>query len=165
MLLALLSGCVSNSIVETSAKSQLELREMQSSAIDSTDVKFITKMLIQVLQDDNYKIENLDSDIGYFTARKNMDGGKEKYKFAFYDIYYPIAIYKFATLGRYINEINATVTVRVYDESSKIRASFILQTSKEDGEVVAIKTIDDFGFYQAFFAKVDKSIFLEKHNL
>ena len=118
------------------------------------------------MQDDNYTIQNLDSDLGYLTATKKLDGGKEEYKFAFYDIYYPIAIYKFATLGRNIQEIKATVSVRVihYDYST-LRASFVSQTKDDNGKIVSIKTIDGPEFYQAFFAKVDKALFLEKNNL
>lgn len=38
-----LIGCTNKPIVESSTKSQLELREMQSQKIFNTDVKFITK--------------------------------------------------------------------------------------------------------------------------
>ena len=159
-------GCAAlQPIVEQSTKSQLELREMQSRTINSTDIKFITKMILQVLQDDGYTIENLDSELGFFVASKKIDGGAEKYKLAVYDIYYPIAIYKLATLGRNVQEVKATISVRVYKNNTKIRASFNAKLVDKKGETQSIKTIDDLKFYQDFFAKVDKALFLEKNDL
>ena len=159
-------GCVAHTpVVEKSTKSQLELREMQSQKVESIDIKYITKVLLQVLQDDEYTIENLDSDLGYFIATKELDGGAEEYKFAFYDIYYPIAIYKASILGRNVMEIKATVSVRVYENHSKIRASFNSNLIDKNGKTVSIKTVDDPKFYQEFFAKVDKAMFLEKNSL
>lgn len=165
VFLATTFGCSSKKVVEESTKSQLELRNIQSKTINFTNTDFIIKALVQVLQDDEYTIENLDSSVGYFMATKALDAGKEKYEFKLYDIYYPIAVYKYLSLGRNIAEVKSTISVRGYDKNSKVRASFKIQISKENGKVVSIKTIDDPKFYQEFFAKVDKALFLEKNNL
>lgn len=161
----ILIGCSSKPIVESSTKSQLELREMQSKKFFNTDVKFLTKAVLQVLQDDEFVINNSDSNLGYFNAKKKLDGGKEEYKFAWYDIYYPIAIYKASTLGMLVKEVNATISIRIYDDHSVIRASFNSDLLDENGKLQSSRTIDDFKFYQEFFAKVDKALFLEKNNL
>ncbi len=161
----ILIGCSNKPIVESSTKSQLELREMQSKKIFNTDVKFLTKAVLQVLQDDEFVINNSDSNLGYFNAKKKLDGGKEEYKFAWYDIYYPIAIYKVSTLGMLVKEVNATVSIRVYDDHSVIRASFNSDLLDENGKLQSSRTIDDFKFYQEFFAKVDKALFLVFINL
>ena len=157
--------CSHKPIVESSTKSQLELRDMQSKKIFNTDIKFLTKAILQVLQDDEFVIVNSDSNLGYFNAKKKLDGGRESYKFAWYDIYYPIAIYKVSALGMMVNEINATVSIRIYEEHSVIRASFNSDLIDKDGKLESSKTIDDSKFYQEFFAKVDKALFLEKNNL
>lgn len=164
-VLFMLIGCANKPIVESSSKSQLELREMQSKKIFNTDVKFLTKTVLQVLQDDEFVISNSDSSLGYFNAKKKLDGGKEEYKFAWYDIYYPIAIYKASTLSMLVKEVNATVSIRVYEDYSVIRASFNSDLLDENGKLQSSRTIDDFKFYQEFFAKVDKALFLEKNNL
>ena len=64
-----------------------------------------------------------------------------------------------------VNEINATVSIRIYEEHSVIRASFNSDLIDKDGKLESSKTIDDSKFYQEFFAKVDKALFLEKNNL
>jgi hypothetical protein len=158
-------GCSTKPIVESSIKSQLELRNMQSKKILNTDIKFLSKAVLQVLQDDEFVILNSDSSLGYFSAKKKLDGGKESYKFAWYDIYYPIAIYKLSTLATLVKEINATISIRVYEDYSVLRASFNSDLLDEDGKLKSSRTIEEAKFYQDFFAKVDKALFLEKNNL
>ena len=139
---------------------------MQSKDIDGDSVKHVTSILLQVLQDDNFDVSNLDSDVGYFQANKKLDGGKEKYKFAWYDIYYPIAIYKYATLSNYVKEIKATVSVRKLGRDKlSVRVSFNVDIKDNDGKLISSNIIEDQKFYQEFFAKLDKAIFLEKNNL
>jgi predicted transcriptional regulator len=164
-MIFLFIGCSNKPIVEKSTKSQLELRNMQSKKILNTDVKFLTKAVLQVLLDDEFIIINSDSNLGYFNAKKKLDGGKESYKFAWYDLYYPIAIYKLSTLDSLIKEINATVSIRVYEDHSVIRASFNSDILDEDGKLKSSRTIEESEFYQEFFAKVDKALFLERNNL
>ena len=158
-------GCSNKPIVISSSKSQLELRDMQSKKVLNTDINFLSKSIVQVLQDDEFVVVNFDSDLGYFNAKKKLDGGKESYKFEWYDIYYPIAIYKASTLSILIKEINATITIRVYDDHSIIRASFNSDLLDENGKLKSSKTIEEAEFYQEFFAKLDKALCLERNSL
>lgn len=65
-------ACSSKPIVERSTKSQLELREMQSKKISNTDINFLSRGILQVLQDDEFTILNSDSNLGYFNAKKKI---------------------------------------------------------------------------------------------
>jgi hypothetical protein len=161
----LFAGCSHQPIVIESTKSQVELRAMQSKEVDSTDTLRITKAVLQLLQDDNFEINNLDSNVGYLKASKKLDGGKEKYEFAWYDIYYPIAIYKYLTLGEYVKEISTTISIRNFEKISVVRASFIMEVKNEDNELVSRAVIEDPKFYQTFFGKLDKALFLEQNKI
>lgn len=145
--------------------SQVELRAMQSKEIEGVDFKKATKMVLQLLQDDNFEIKNADADLGYLKANKKLDGGKEKYEFSIWDIYYPIAIYKYATLGTYTKEIISTISVRQLNNKIVIRSSFIIEILDDDNKLVSRSTIEDKKFYQSFYSKLDKALFLEKNNL
>ncbi len=164
--IAMFTGCVNNQpkVIETKA-SQVELRAMQSKDVELSDMNKLSRIVLQLLQDDGYEIENVDSNAGYFKAVKKMDGGKEEYKFAIYDIYYPIAIYKYLTLNQYIKEISGTISIRTYENKATIRASFFADIKKEDGKLFSRAIIEDPKFYQEFYAKLDKAIFLEKNDL
>jgi hypothetical protein len=162
----LIIGCSNkSSIVVSSTKSQVELREMQTQRINSSDALFVSKVILQVLQDDEFIIENADQNLGFFSGKKKLDGGKEKYEFAWYDVYYPIAIYKLSTLENLIKEVRVTISIRKFDEYLSVRASFNSDLINPDGKMVDSRVIDDLKFYQDFFAKLDKALFLEKNNL
>ena len=47
----------------------------------------------------------------------------------------------------------------------KVRVNFQIKTMDNKGGVVEVKTIEDPIFYQEFFAKVDKGIFIGKQKL
>jgi len=166
LLLFTFSGCANKQakIIEPKM-SVVELRTMQSKELNEVDSNKVLKDVLQLLMDDNFEIINLDSNVGYFQAFKKLDGGKEEYKFAWYDIYYPIAIYKFATLGRYVKKITTTVTIREIKNKSIVRASFFLEVRDEDDELISRTTIEDRNFYQEFFSKLDKAVFLKKNDL
>lgn len=164
-ILLCLIGCTKDPIVKTTQNTQLALRQIQSETVDSTDIKYISRVIIQVLQDDGYIIDNLDSDIGYFYASKKLDGGKEEYEWEFLDIYYPYAIYKLLKQGRNILEIKATISIKLYQKQSKIRALFISNLIDENGKIKSVETIDDPKFYNDFFAKISKGLFLENNEL
>jgi hypothetical protein len=165
ILVTIFTGCANKAKIIEPKMSVVELRTMQSKTLNEPDLNKVLKDVLQLLMDDNFEISNLDSNVGYFQAHKKIDGGREKYKFAWYDIYYPIAIYKFATLGRYVKKITTTVTIRNIENKSVVRASFFLEVRDEDDELVSRTTIEDKKFYQEFFAKLDKAVFLKKNNL
>ena len=164
-LLFFVLGCSHKPIVVPTSKSQLELRNMQSKKIDNENIELISKAVIQVLQDSEFTIESADAKLGFFKAIKKLDGGREKYKFAWYDIYYPIAVYKASTLGRMVQEINATISFRSVEKHSIVRASFSMDLIDDDGKLEERRTIEEAEFYQEFFSKLDKGLFLEKNNL
>lgn len=47
----------------------------------------------------------------------------------------------------------------------KVRMNFQVKTMDNKGGVVDVNTIEDQVFYQSFFAKVDKGIFIGKQKL
>lgn len=165
ILLLFSIGCTRQPTIIEPKTSAVALRAMQSTQVNSTDTKAIVKTVLQLLQDDNYEIKNLDSDMGYFNASKKLDGGKEDYEFAWYDIYYPIAIYKYMSLGNYVKEVSATISVRDFKNKSMVRASFVMEIKNDNNELVSRATIEDPIFYQNFFNKLDKAMFLEKNNI
>jgi len=58
--------------------------------------------------------------------------------------------------------IETTINISEFSNGYKVRAVFQYKTYDNKGNLVKIKQIDDMKFYQEFFSKVDKSIFLQK---
>ena len=60
-------------------------------------------------------------------------------------------------------EVSANVTE--YGKTTKVRVNFIVKTYDNRGDPLEIKKIEDQKFYQEFFTKVDKGIFIQKEKL
>jgi hypothetical protein len=162
----IITGCATTHKVIQPKSSSLKLRTMQSHNIDIKNIKHIMSVLIQLLQDDNYTIDNIDSGAGYFKASTTITGDKASYKFNMVDIiFYPVAIYKASTLGNNINTIIATGSVRRLGGKSSVRISFKMITRDPDGEIIKTSTIEDPIFYQRLFSKLDKAVFLDYNDL
>ncbi len=58
--------------------------------------------------------------------------------------------------------IQATINISEFSNGFKVRAVFQSKTLNNRGEVIKIEQIEDANFYQKFFEKLDKSIFLQK---
>jgi len=58
--------------------------------------------------------------------------------------------------------IETTINVSEFSSGYKVRAVFQKKVLNNRGEITSIENIDDMKFYQDFFSKLDKSIFLQK---
>jgi len=58
--------------------------------------------------------------------------------------------------------IQATLSISEFSNGFKVRAIFQSKVLNNKGEIVRIEQIEDINFYQKFFEKLDKSIFLQK---
>jgi hypothetical protein len=142
--------------VDNPEQSQLQIRELQVKTYDIKNKDIVLKAVLNVLQDDGYTIKNLDVNLGYFNAIKETrriwkDGG-----FPLKDIY------------------EATINVSEFGEKTKVRVSFYYKChvmpfhnffGAVDEKELGNTEIYDTKFYQDFFNKVDKAIFIEKQKL
>ena len=61
--------------------------------------------------------------------------------------------------------IESSANVSEYGAQTRVRINFQLKTMNNKGEIVGVNQIDDAKYYQEFFAKVDKGIFITKEKL
>jgi hypothetical protein len=61
--------------------------------------------------------------------------------------------------------IDCTANVSQFGEKIRVRSNFQLKQMNNKGGVEKVQTMDDPKFYQEFFTKVDKGIFIEKENI
>jgi hypothetical protein len=137
--------------------SQLQIREFQTRSFETADTVLVMKALLNVLQDDFYIIKNADAALGLVTAVKEIDvddrgfwaklssGADDRWK------------------KNSIVECSGTVTT--LGKRTKVRMNFQVKTCDNRGEVMSVVQVQDQKFYQDFFARVDKGIFLAKEKL
>lgn len=138
---------------------QLEIREMQTRTFDTKDVQTVIKAMLDVLQDDDYIIEQVNVEMGFFNASKeaNAEDGLEKAWDTFW--WGGMATYKKNSI------VDCTANVSQFGEQVKVRANFRIKFMNNRGGVEFVGQVDDPKFYQDFFAKVDKGIFIEKEKI
>lgn len=144
---------------EKPPKTQLEIRQFQTRNFDTKDVRLVMKSLLNVLQDDGYVVKNVALDLGFISANKEEDveDGSERF-------------FARATRGgqaRWVkNElIEATLNVTEFGDTTRVRTNFQRKVFDNQGVVVTIQQITDEQFYQEFFTKVDKGIFIQGQDI
>jgi len=167
-----LAGCATS---VQPPKTQLEIREYQTRTFDTADSKLVMKAMLNVLQDDGYVVKNAVVDLGLITASKEIDltpgrsgdagaglggtwifGGRGGFVFGGPQT---------ATNYPKTEVRDFTGNVSEFGNQTSVRVSFQRKVLDNRGNVVEVQPIDDPTFYQDFFSRMDKSLYLQKERL
>lgn len=166
--------------VET--ESALDKRAVQTKIYDTKTRTELMKMALNVMQDENYKIINLDNDLGVITAVKQSNRPKPLgVKIGYYTGFLVMSGISFGIYATwawiYIKDahtpynVENTVTLNVYDLNNKQRKIRINSIEKvfatHTMDKTTLKTIQDASgqFYKDFFINMDKEDFINKQDL
>lgn len=150
-------GCTTT--VVTPEKTQLQIREFQTRMYDTNDTKMVMKAMLNVLQDDGFIVKNAVLDLGLLSAEKSVD--IENKGEAFLAVFFMgvHATWKKASI------IECTANVSEYGNQARIRVNFQVKVLDNKGGIREVKQIEEEKYYQDFFSKVDKGIFIQKEKL
>ena len=159
-------------------KTQLEVREFQTRTFDTADSKLVMKAMLNVLQDDSYVVKNAVVDLGLITATKEIDvaPGQSGPNGVLGGIGGAVVIGggpggvifggpRSAPTYRKTETRDFTGNVSEFGSQTKVRVSFQRKVLDNRGDVVEVQPIDDPVFYQDFFSRMDKSLYLQQENL
>jgi len=171
------------------AKSQLEVREMQTHIYNTSNTQEVMKAAINTLQDEGYTILNVEDELGYIHAKREFNEVRiDKKRMAGY--YCLLAYYITLTaltygmeapfiadaLSKINNEssprtvvLDSNVTIEPYGKKTKVRFALIeKELENADGysyvKASPRKVIRMYNslIYQSFFNELENSIFYEK---
>lgn len=168
--------------MHNASETQLQIREFQTRSYDTKDSDAVLKVALNVLQDEGFIVQSADSKLGYLTGSKDVDSGDKSPIFGraiqrnpvfivaktYLDIYFlPFTIWgKMQDKPNIKTEsIEATINVTSFGNKTRVRANFQRRAVDASGQIRAVGQIKDGSFYQAFFSKVDKGIFISRENL
>lgn len=158
-LTALGVGCATSDSSGPTQKltTQAEVRNFQTRSFDASDHALVMKAMINVLQDLNFIIKTADSQLGVLTAEKwsNIEYTKKEIKRAKKK---EIALPQAAVL-------ECTANISVGGSQTRVRAIFQQRVVGPAGTVMDVTRVNDPAFYQEFFAKVDKGIYLQQEGI
>jgi hypothetical protein len=157
--MVLLCGCHPSGEAQKPEKTQLEIREFQTRTFDVQDQRLVMKSILNVLQDDGYIVKNVALDLGFLTANKEIDIEEARDRFW--------AQFSRGREARWPKHelIEATINVSEFGTKTRIRANFQFKVFDNTGAVVVIRPIIEEEFYQEFFTKVSKGIFIQEQNI
>jgi len=157
MSIFIVGGCATTGV--TPQMTQLQIREFQTRIYETNDVKMIMKAMLNVLQDDGFIVKNAVMDLGLLSAEKTVDIENKGEAF--------LAAFFAGAQARWkkASVIECTANVSEYGNQSRVRVNFQLKNLDNKGGIVEVKQILDEKYYQDFFSKVDKGIFIQKEKL
>ena len=144
---------------QAGTQSQLQIREIQTRTFSDCEPVRAMKVLVDVLQDDGFIVKNAVMELGLISATKELDvSSKEQ------EVFQSLL---FGDDARWNKNaiIEATANVTASGNAAKIRVTFQIKTLNNRGEVAAVEAVADAKYYQEFFTKVDKGIFVQKQGL
>lgn len=159
LFLGLLVGLTSCSVfAPTPPKTQLEIRQMQTFIYDVKDFHLVMKAMLNVLQDEGYIVKNVQLDLGFLNAIKEADIESPSVRFWGGGFANPDRWVKMSILS-------VTANVSEFGQRTKVRVNFQIKKVDNYGAVVGVYQVQDPEFYQDFFSKVSKSIFIQEERL
>jgi hypothetical protein len=192
LIILMLGACASVQKTKPQ-KTQLEIRQLQTRSYDTKDVKMVMKAVMHALQDDNFIIQQANVGLGLLTAQKEVDLIEKPTDFSWKDSAIAIGmvvviigaaiailgtgsgsshrtgldVNKKSTSPRFKKSAitEASANISDFGEQTQVRMSFQLKVLDNQGVTAEVKPIDNAKFYQDFFSKVDKSVFLGKEKL
>ncbi len=165
---------------EEPEKTQLEIRECQTRTFEVSDHTRVMKSVLNVLQDEGFMVKNVDRELGFLSAVKDQGlYGRSEPQFRLasdfgvgFSIGRGMGMKSRFPNGRRAEPprpthqtIGATVNVSQFGEKVRVRASFQGKVFDNHEAVLRVEQIEDEEFYQNFFSKVDKGIFLEHQDI
>ncbi|MCD8378081.1 MAG: hypothetical protein LUB59_04755 [Candidatus Gastranaerophilales bacterium] len=163
LLVMLFSGMMTSVLAKDNEiitpQSQLQKRQYQTRSYENVSKAVIMKAVLNVLQDEGFIVNNANSILGFISGVKEFSP-KDK----------TIDIEKeFGTkkdmYGVVVAAIESTANVTEYGKEIKVRINFKRKRLNVYGNAKQIEEITDEEYYQNFFSKVDKAIFLQKQKV
>lgn len=148
---------------------QVEIRNLQTRTFTELPLNDAMRSVAAALQDEGYTLGQISPELGVITGQKqeSIEGG------------YSTGFQTGPMFGIFLdgdeNQPQERLTVRQWDATANIqqhpgnriviRVSFVKKVLNNHGGVVSSDAVTDHRMYQSFFAKVEKSAFLQRHRI
>jgi hypothetical protein len=144
---------------DSAPMTQLQIRQLETREFETKDSKLVMKSMMNVLQDEGFVIKNAVMDLGLLSAEKSLD--IEDKSSAFLSLI-------FAGEGARWNKeqtMEASANVSEFGDTVRVRITFQAKTTDNWGRPVTVAKVTNPAFYQEFFDKVNKSVFIQQENV
>lgn len=140
-------------------QTQLEKRQYQTRQYNNIPKPVLMKAMLNVLQDEGFIVNNANSLLGFISGAKEFSP-KDKT----IDIEKEFGTKK-GMLGAVVAVVETTANVSEYGREMRVRVNFKRKLLNTYGNAYKIEEVTDEKYYQNFFSKVDKAIFIQKQKI
>ncbi len=140
-------------------QTQLEKRQYQTRQYNNIPKPVLMKAMLNVLQDEGFIVNNANSLLGFISGAKEFSP-KDKT----IDIEKEFGTKK-GMLGAVVAVVETTANVSEYGREMRVRVNFKRKLLNAYGNAYKIEEVTDEQYYQNFFSKVDKAIFIQKQKI
>ena len=139
-------------------RTQLEIRQVQTRTFDTQDQLLVMKAVLNVLQDDGFIVNNANSELGLISASKEIptekiEKSEMQRRFGFH-------------IHAHFVLIEASATINLIDRQTRVRVNFQIKFFNDDHKkLLTVSQIMEGNYYQEFFSKVDKGIFIQREKI
>ena len=151
-LAGLLVAC--QKVPQQPLKTQLEVREFQTRTFDTAKTDEVMSAVVEAFQDQGFMVKNVVPQVGLVSASREVDVEDKGQAF-----FQAMMFGQNAQWGKNAL-IEATANVKTIGGKTKVRTNFQEKVMNNRGGVDTVNTIEDPKFYQSFFDKVGKSVFI-----
>lgn len=141
-------------------QSQLQKRQYQTREYSGIDKASLMKAMLDELQDEGFIVNNANSLLGFISGTKEFSTNDKTINFE-----QEFGVPKRQLGGASVAVVEATVNVSEYGKNFRVRINFKRKLLNIYGNAQKIEEINDDRFYQSFFARVDKAIFIQKQKI
>jgi ribosomal protein S8 len=153
---ALLTGCAHHTAEPP--LTQLQIREVQSREFHTSDTKLVMKSMMNVLQDEGFIVKNAVADLGLLSAEKTIDIENKTSAFL-------LCLLNHQARWSKQDVLEASANVSEYGYKTRVRMNFQIKRMDNYGCPQDVQTILDPEYYQDFFDKVHKGIFIQEQEI
>ena len=140
-------------------KTQLQVREFQTRTFLTNQTNDVLSAVVDAFQDQGFMVKNVVPQVGLVSATREID--VEDHNHVFFQTFF------FGQNAQWSKNaaIEATANVKTQGGKTKVRLTFQEKIINNRGGTDTVNTIEDPKFYQNFFDKIGKSIFIEEQKL
>ena len=159
ILLLLGAGACAYSPLPEPPLTQLQTREIQTREYDTSDTRLVMKAVLNVLQDEGFIAKDASYELGLIRAEKEVDLENRSNSLFRSFVLGSEALWVKSSL------LEASANVSEYGRQTRVRVNFHRKVFDNRGGVVSTEQVLVPEFYQDFFSKVDKGIFIQKQRI
>lgn len=147
---------------------------METRTYEGQDAKMMLKTVLNVLQDEGFIVDYGNSDLGLLHGSKILRETASR-------VSTPTGGYPGGGYNRPVSPLTTTTTITIvvpttttleatanvseFGNQIKVRVNFQRKSSNTLGTTLVAIPLDDPKFYQEFFAKLDRGLFIQKQGL